>query len=447
MSEEDEEKRSSGPGSHRAIIVIDDRSGPQWETPDEPQIRPAIEIILDWHDAADPLTTEPIPTAEANERAPADRDEPPVVVDTTSFLPIDEPEEPSTLANLFGFGERQATYREWTETDTVVDDEAWDSLPSLADVAIEGEGYRPTETAIQRLWDATEDHEIAIDPIEPLTVEPPEKLTDSKRFRRPAIIAVAAVVALGAWIVREVAEQPARAADAREVRYDQAASEIRSAIAPLEESIGSLPQTDLELSDFAQLTQELDVLDGIARSSAALSSEALPSNPIVGSSLPIDDLILPKRLLEQASVQALNLEQRIGDALAYRLTFANAFNFPNLPDQASLQEIGTIGGTLSVAIAETELMLGQLPGDPFFAKHRQTAVDLIATLEAAQADYFTALREGDVARAGQIRDAMMRSIDDIRAGLDQPLAATEAWADAQIDELGGVLDEIQSLVG
>ena len=112
------------------------------------------------------------------------------------------------------------SYREWTETDTVVDDEAWDSLPSLADVAIEGEGYRPTETAIQRLWDATEDHEIAIDPIEPLTVEPPEKLTDSKRFRRPAIIAVAAVVALGAWIVREVAEQPARAADAREMRYD-----------------------------------------------------------------------------------------------------------------------------------------------------------------------------------------------------------------------------------
>ena len=75
MSEEDEEERSSGPGSHRAIIVIDDRSGPQWETPDEPQIRPAIEIILDWHDAADPLTTEPIPTAEANERAPVDRDE------------------------------------------------------------------------------------------------------------------------------------------------------------------------------------------------------------------------------------------------------------------------------------------------------------------------------------------------------------------------------------
>ena len=451
LARELERDRSTRPGTHRARVVIDDRSGPEWDVGNPPS--PAIEVIREEHevsfeDVTTPSHEDPVimtPQGPAPSSAPVRQGPPPpTIVDRSQVLPPAEPEESSSLASLFGFGERQVSFETtWAEDDT--GDTAWDSLPSLSDVAVDGEQYRTTGTTIQRLWDATEHHPIVMDAINVATEELPARLTDSRRFRRSVLVGAVVALLVAGWAIREISAQPEQAAIAREVQYSTAASQINEAVSPIERSIALVAAPGMGASHFSQLTGELDVLDGIARSAGGLATEPLPRAPIVGSSLPIDALILPKRLLEQASLQALNLAQRIGDAVSYRLTFANTFDLPPLPDQATLAEIGTIGGGLNVALAETEQMLEQLPDDAFFARHRQEAFDLIASLEVIQADI--ALRNDDAGQAAQIREAMLRSIVQLRDALDEPLAAAEAWAHTQIAQLRDVIAEIQDLVG
>lgn len=455
--------RSRPGGQHREDILIDDRSGPQWTVPSPeptlnevlvdhaPLFESEIEIVLEEVEPEDVITVEPAaqppvagpPTPEPEPSSPT------TVVDRSDVLPPSDEEESSSLAGLFGFGERQVNFvPDWSRDFEVTGDTAWDTLPTLADVATTGETTPGTGGSIQRLWDATEDHAIVVNPIEVAEpVETSEKLTDNRRFRRSMVLAGVVAILLVAWVIREIGEQPNRAAVAREVAYAEAAQLIGDSIGPVERSVALVGEPDLSASDFSQLTGDLDALDGAARSAAALATEPLPRTPIVGSSLPIDELILPKRLLEQAAMQALTIEQRIGDAVSYRLTFSRAFDLPPLPDEAGLVDIGTIGGDLSVAIAQTEQILGQLPDDGFFAAHRQAAYDVLDQLEQSQPVYFAALRAGDTVQARSIRDAMVRSAASLHASLADPLAEAETWAGEQLAQLREVLIEIDGLVG
>ncbi len=225
-----------------------------------------------------------------------------------------------------------------------------------------------------------------------------------------------------------------------------AAEEMRLATGPVRSQVALLSQAELDPTQVSLLTGQLDVLDGSARRAAALASEPLPRAPLGGSSLPIDALVLPQGLLEQASVQALGIEQRIGDAITYRLTYAGAFLLPELPAEASLVEIGDIGGRLSVAIAETEQVLSQLPDDGFFAEHRQASNDFLERLEETQVAYFSALRSENISEAMGIRRSIERGIEELRAGLADPLAAVVTWSDEQFDQLDDVLAEIDDLL-
>ncbi len=451
-----ERHRTNRPGTHR--VILDDRSGPERPIGSSRTDATAFEVILEEHEAVftadsppthDPLLGHRRPKPSPTPATPRNIEVDPLptnVFDRSHLLPAAEPEESSSLASLFGFGEHQVTFDRPPDHHEEPDHTAWDSLPSLSDVAVDRGEYHNTETTIQRLWDATEHHPIVMDMDEVVISQAPARLTDSRRFRRSVMAGAVVALVVTGWAIREIGAQPERVAIAREVQYSTAADQMEAAIGPIELSLGLVPSSEVSASDLSRFTGELDVLDGIARSAAALAAEPLPRAPIVGSSLPIDALILPKRLLEQASLQAHNVERRIGDAVSYRLTFANTFDLPLLPGEATLQEIGTIGGDLSVALAETEQLLSQLPDDAFFARHRQEAVDLVTSLESAQADYFIALRNQDSVAASQIRDAMLRSIAHIQGGLDEPLAATEAWAKTQIGQLRDVIDEIQELV-
>ena len=455
FTEENRRTRHSRPGAHREEFVIDDRSGPVWDAPTEVIPTAAVDIIIeippvvdviDLNELADQDKTAIVPIVEPTPQLHTPIND--VVVDRTEVLPSADTEEASaSLASLFGFSERQVSFLSDRSRDLeVMGDTAWESLPSLADVAIDGEVTTGTGDAIQRLWDATEDHSIAVTPLDTPIDDQRERLIDNRRFRRTALIGLVGLLVAVGWGVRELSSQPERVAQAREQQYALAASQISEAIGPVERSVAVITAEELNSSDFSQLTSDLDTLDGIARTAAGLAAERLPRASTVGSSLPIDVLVLPQSLLEQGSLQALNIEQRIGDAISYRLIFARAFDLPTLPDRATLTEIGTIGAGLSVAIAETEQVLAELPDDAFFARHRQEAFDLLEGITISQGDYFDGLRNDDRAGAAAIRDAMNQSIDQLRASLSEPLAATEAWTQTQVAQLRTVLAELHELV-
>lgn len=423
--------RSSRPGVHREEIVIDDRSGPEWETP-------SVQITIH-HPEPEPTPSQAGDVVDLNALESSS-------VDSTELLPPAANEEPSSsLASLFGFSERQVSFVEDWDHDRDHVETAWDSLPSLADVAVD----EPTGTGetIQRLWDATEELQIAVDAIEEPVDEPQTRLIDDQKFRRSAIIGLVVVLALVFVGIRQLGSQPERAAVALEAQYQLSAAQINEAIGPVARSVELLITDGLSVSDFSQLTSDLDVLDGIARDAAGIAAQPLPESNLVGSSLPIDELVLPRSLLEQSARQALNLEERIGDAVSYRIIFDRAFDLPPLPTEATIVDIGVIGSELSVTIAENELIMAELPDDPFFGRHRQEAVDLLAHITEAQNDYFTALREGDTFEATRIRDDIINRVEASRASLAEPLAATEAWALEQVEQLRRTLDELLALTG
>ena len=460
FTDENRRPRSNGPGVHREVILIDDRSGPVWHTEEDSAEESAIHVIvtdidldtiIDLNALAEPDATDEAETvivAAAVEPEAAAAPPPDTVVDRTEVLPLADTEETSSsLASLFGFGERQVSFMPDSSRDVeVTGDTAWDSLPTLADVAVDDDTLATTGGSIQRLWDATEDHSIVVTPIEAPVSDPQRRLLDSQRVRRSAVLALVAALMLVGWGVRQLSSQPERVAIAREAQYATAAHQISEAIGPVARSVVLLTLEDLTPSDFSQLTSDLDVLDGIARRAAGLAVEPLPRAQIVGSSLPFDELVLPQSLLQRGSMQALNIEQRIGDAVSYRLIFATAFDLPELPSEATLLDIGTIGADLSVAIAETEQVIAELPGDAFFASHRQQASDLLVSITDSQADYFDALRNGDTVAATAIRDAIVRSVTELRSSLSEPLAATEAWTQGQVTQLQEVLAELTTLV-
>jgi hypothetical protein len=458
--------RSDRPAAHRTEVIIDDTNGPIWDlsAADAPTIGVNLTDLVE-PDVVEPDIAEPDVVFEPIAEESIDLSEEETVVDLravpvpiavvpveeidrTDLLPSEVEEEDSgSIASLLGFSERQVNFvPDWARELETTGDTAWDSLPTLADVAVSDEPTSSTGSSVQRLWDATEDHTLVVAPLDESVEAPQPRLLDDQRFRRTATIALVVVAALIGLAAQFVGSQPERDAVAFEARYETAAAQITEATGPVSRSVALLTMEGISASDFAQLTGDLDVLDGIARGAAGIAAEALPEAPIVGSSLPIDSLILPKSLLEQSALQALNLESRIGDAVSYRIIFERAFDLPPLPTEATLVDIGVIGADLSVVIAENEQILAELPDDPFFGRHRQEAVDLLQYITESQAAYFDALRANDTFAATAIRNEITRRIAESWATLAEPLAATEAWAQTQVARLRETLAELTTLV-
>ena len=145
-------------------------------------------------------------------------------------------------------------------------------------------------------------------------------------------------------------------------------------------------------SGLSVLTSRISTMDSAARAASTLAFEQLPRPPIIGTERSVDALIVPKQLLESASLQTIRVGERIDDAMSYSLALSTAFSLPALPTEVSPTEVDSIAEKLSISIAETRLVLTGLPDDPFFGSFRQQAFDALSTLEALQADYVTALR-------------------------------------------------------
>ena len=369
----------------------------------------------------------------------------------TQVLPLAHPADGSSLAALLGFGETEASFGgdrvdgngSYPEAEPV--DDPWNRLPPLSAVA--GDLDRPGNTgdAVKRLWDAASEMDMDRGLV---FGDLPNMADPSRSFRRirwSLVVSLAVLAALIGVTVQIVRNLPAREAEVREVRYTAAARQLSGALVPIEESLGA---EGLLLNDsgLSTLTGQLYALDGAARAAAAVASEELPRVPIIGTRLPADDLVVPRQLLGSASSQALEVVQRIDNAMNYSITLSTAFQLPAVPTEASLTEVAGIAEQLSYSIAKTRHDLTTLPDDPVFGTFRQRASDTVTTVERAQADYIIALRDGDTTRAADVTALMHDSIAGLQEELAVPLAQVQTWAMSEIAQLHSTVEEIESII-
>jgi hypothetical protein len=317
-------------------------------------------------------------------------------------------------------------------------------FPSLSTVTAELNRRGNTGDTVKLLWDATAELDLGRDllPADPDVNRLPFR--SSRRIRWSLVVSCALLMVLMAATVKVISDFPAREAEARQHQYAQATGRLQAAVNPIESTLsaGGL----LTDSGLSALTSQISALDTAARSSSTLAFEPLPKPPIIGSSLSVDELVVPKQLLESASLQAVAISERMDDAMSYSLALSNAFSIPALPATAAPEELDLITEELSFTIAESRLILTGLPDDPLFGTFRQQALDAVGMLEAIQADYVTALREGDTDAAARAGTAIAESVSAVRDGIHSPLEEVQAWALGQVVEIRATLSDIESLV-
>lgn len=325
-------------------------------------------------------------------------------------------------------------------------DDPWAQSLSLDKVSADPSGGRGnTGDTIRRLWEASANMEME-GRLLTYGVPGPDldaSMSANRRRRRRLVISILVLIGLGAGAAKVLNDLPVREANAREEQYAAAARRLSGAVAPVEEALAA--EGWLSDSGLSTLTGRLNTLDGAARAASVLAAEQLPRPPIVGSTAPIEDLVLPKQMLEWSSIQALGVGRRVGDAMAYSLSLSTVFYLPDLPTEAPREEVGAIAEQLSLSIAETRQVLAALPEDPLFGAYRQQAADAVTMVETYQADYIAALLEGDSDRAAAVSGAMNDSMSVLREALDAPLGEVQTWALDRITELHLVAAELEKI--
>ena len=188
-------------------------------------------------------------------------------------------------------------------------------------------------------------------------------------------------------------------------------------------------------TDRSVLSGQLTDLNIAARNSALLSSEPLPDLPVLGDAPEILALTQSQELLADSSTQALDVGKGLVNALAYTLTMSLAFDLPELPVQATREEVEEVALHLSTSIAETSLLINGLPDESAFTDFRLQAMETAATVEQIQAEYIAALRNEDPTRATHFRSRLEEEIANLQIGLQVPLGEIKTWAVTGLEQI------------
>lgn len=442
--------------------LFDAPLGPPVPTAGEPGHEPPFLLgpIVDLRTRPEPAP--PAPPVPARRIPPGGQES--YLVDRSVVLPRAAAQERGTFANLLGFGEDEAYYGPPADdyADLLVESpvpparpsrtsglaappprpavDDWEHLPRLSDVT--SPDVRDTGTLVSLLWEATADQPIIgnVDVAEP--IEPNQTLLSDQRVRGSVLVALALAVIIVFGLGNAMGRRPIEEAIERTAAYQQSSSRLAVALGPIEADARLIVDPATDVLETPEVVSDLDVLDGVARDVSEIAAEPLPKPAFLGSSEEIDRLDTPRALLQRASGQAATLEQRLGDALAYRLAIGQAFQFPELPVSAGSEQVGTLGSELSVALTSTRTTLDRLPTDPFFATHTEDAYALLDELTDIHVDYLDALRQEDPARAGIVRRDMAAAIDGFDASISEPLRALATWSADQLQRLDTLLDQI-----
>ena len=366
------------------------------------------------------------------------------------LLPPSHPSEGSSLAAVLGFGEKEASfagYQPEREAPSSVAEpvkDPWQDLPSLSTVTAELERPGNTGDAVRLLWQATAEMDVDTDLLEDEVSSVEIDFRSRRRIRWSMVLSIVVLAALMAVTAKVIADLPAREAQEVKGQYAASAQRLDSSLGPLEQTLGEGGL--LSDSGLSTLTDHLYTLESVARASASLASQELPSRSIFGSDDAVDELVLPSQLLGSAAGSSLEVTQRVGYAMTYSLALSEVLVLPGLPEEAPRTEADAIASALSLSIAEIQVTLSGLPDEVFLQPYLEEASQIMGSLEVSQADYIAALQTGDTIGAARAGQSMGAAIDDLRSGLRAPLDRIQTWAVVEIQEAQETIGQIESLI-
>jgi len=301
----------------------------------------------------------------------------------------------------------------------------FDSIPRLSEIGVMTAGEN-TGNLIERLWQATD----GIDALESSWMSVPSSL--SARFQNTdrrwgQIAAIAAGIALVIFVAVNLRPEtatspelgPARTAVQAAAGTVDDLTQISRYLAepntPGESLSGSavlLATIDRAARDLSTAASGLSSWDGYGEVASALSTAAERGNAI---------------------------ENRLGDALSYRLVSDTLFLMPPLPAESDRTQSGQIGFDLATMISDAERALQRLPRDPSLTSHRVETEQLVADLLPMIDRYLEALRSGDAGVAAATANHMIERVvanhSARDAAYDQFDTEIAALASAYADDL------------
>ncbi len=290
----------------------------------------------------------------------------------------------------------------------------FEMLPRLADI----ERQKPNEntgTLVERLWEATSE----IDTLGPAWTPDLRLRIDGAKHRWwILVLVVVALVAFAAAGTR-TRDRLAQPTDLTPHRLAVAEAQAR-------------------VDDARMITDQLadPATGGQALSDAAVTLTAIDSTArqLATSGLALaDEAPEASAAFVAAADLGTSTEQRLGDALTYRLVFAQGFRLPDLPDELDAIAISDLGFELSAMLADTGRVLDRLPRDPSLDSHRQRAFEAHEDLDGLIVDYLQALRDGETLLAGAYAGAIGTTVSELHAGLDTALEAVSGELGMAID--------------
>lgn len=290
----------------------------------------------------------------------------------------------------------------------------FEMLPRLADI----ERQKPNEntgTLVERLWEATSE----IDTLGPAWTPDSRLRIDAAKHRWWILgLVVVALVAFAAAGTR-TRDRLAQPTDLAPHRQAVAEAQARVDDARLIADQLADPTTGGQALSDAAVT--LTAIDSTARQ-LATSGLALT-----------DDAPDASAAFVAAADLGAATEQRLGDALTYRLVFAQGFRLPDLPDELDSIAISDLGFELAAMLADTGRVLEQLPRDPFLDGHRQRAFEAHEDLDGLIVDYLQALRDEETLLAGAYAGAIRTTVSELQAGLNTALEGVSGELGVAID--------------
>jgi hypothetical protein len=316
-----------------------------------------------------------------------------------------------------------------------------DRLPTLSDMRKINDGRTNTGTLIERLWFATEEHD-AVRPAEDLRAgdfaEAP-----TRSFRWSVVIGSVLVLASAVAMMQVGVRLPVRLADEAIATYRTAITDAQAVLPAAQEVMLAITDPTVTIDGLADAAVTLSRLDNTARNLFTTASEPLSSTPPLVSRRPLDELTPLRADMANASQDGLAIEQRLGDALTYRLVFDKAFALPELPVTASPDQVSALGVELGLGLAATLDALESLPLDPAFEAHRAQAGILAARYAEWQVLYLGGLRSSDLSTTTALVEELQTAVDELRAGMAVPLRTVASWGSDEIDRFDKTLARLE----
>ena len=273
---------------------------------------------------------------------------------------------------------------------------------------------------------------------EPEEVSKP--LRSRRSFRWGAALAFLVLVALIVAAVVFLPRMSEQEADDLAAAYQQSLVELRNVLPNTQAALANLTDPAATPDQIAEVVPATAELSAKAHEVTTLGSAPLPDTLSLVPRAPLEELEPVRSAMVVAGAEGDLIAVRLGHGFAYRTTVPALLATPELPTEADSTTINQLSVALAESLADSSLLVSELPEDAAFADVKAQADAAVIRFAAWQSEYLEALRSGAVDTAS----ALIVELDEIRTDLadatTQALLVIRTDLDQQIIDLAADIE-------